>query len=59
MLNFEITPEQKILVDETRRFTREKIIPIAGEADKTHEFPMDVFNEAWELGLVGPNIPEE
>jgi acyl-CoA dehydrogenase len=59
MLNFEITPEQKTLVEETRRFTREKIIPIAGEADKTHEFPMDVFNEAWELGLVGPNIPEE
>jgi acyl-CoA dehydrogenase len=59
MLNFEITPEQKTLVDETRRFTREKIIPIAGQADKTHEFPLDVFNEAWELGLVAPNIPEE
>jgi len=59
MLNFELTPEQKALVDETRRFTREKIIPIAAEADKTHEFPMDVFKEAWELGLVGPNIPEE
>ena len=58
MLNFELTPEQKTLVDETRRFTREKIIPIAGEADKTHEFPMDVYKEAWELGLVGPNIPE-
>jgi acyl-CoA dehydrogenase len=59
MLDFELTPEQRTLVDETRRFTREKIIPIAGEADKTHEFPMDVFKEAWELGLVGPNIPEE
>jgi acyl-CoA dehydrogenase len=59
MLNFELSPEQKTLVEETRRFTREKIIPIAGEADKTHEFPTDVFNEAWELGLVAPNIPEE
>ncbi len=59
MLNFELTPEQKTLVEETRRFTREKIIPIAGEADKTHEFPMDVYKEAWELGLVGPTIPEE
>jgi acyl-CoA dehydrogenase len=59
MLNFELTPEQNALVEETRRFTREKIIPIAGEADKTHEFPMDVYKEAWELGLVGPNIPEE
>ena len=59
MLNFELTSEQKTLVDETRRFTREKIIPIAAEADKTHEFPMDVFKQAWELGFVGPNIPEE
>ena len=59
MLNFELTPEQKALVEETRRFTRERIIPIAGEADRTHEFPMDVYKEAWELGLVGPNIPEE
>ncbi len=59
MLNFELTPEQKTLVEETRRFTRERIIPIAAEADKTHEFPMDVYKEAWELGLVGPNIPEE
>ncbi|RLB48972.1 MAG: acyl-CoA dehydrogenase [Deltaproteobacteria bacterium] len=58
-MNFELSPEQKALVDETRRFTREKIIPIAGEADRTHEFPLDVFKEAWELGFVGPNIPEE
>ncbi len=59
MLNFEVTAEQKALIEETRRFTREKIVPIAGEADKTHEFPMDVFKEAWDLGLVGPTIPPE
>jgi len=59
MLNFELTPEQKTLVEETKRFTREKIIPVAAEADRTHEFPMDVFKEAWELGFVGPTIPEE
>jgi len=58
MLNFELTAEQKTLVDETRRFTREKIIPVAAEADKTHQFPMGVFKEAWELGFVGPTIPE-
>ena len=59
MLDFELTTEQKTLVEETRRFTREKIIPVAGEADKTHEFPMGVYKEAWELGFVGPTIPEE
>ncbi|KPK14829.1 MAG: acyl-CoA dehydrogenase [Myxococcales bacterium SG8_38] len=57
-MNFELTAEQKTLVDETRRFTREKIIPVAAEADKTHQFPMGVFKEAWELGFVGPTIPE-
>ena len=59
MLDFELTPEQKTLVEETKRFTREKIIPIAAEADRKHEFPMEVYREAWELGFVGPNIPEE
>ena len=59
MLDFDLTTEQKTLVEETKRFTREKIIPVAGEADKKHEFPMDVFKEAWELGFVGPTIPEE
>ena len=48
MLDFELTAEQKALVEASRRFTREKIIPVAAEADKTHEFPMDVFKEAWE-----------
>jgi acyl-CoA dehydrogenase len=58
MLDFELTEEQGFLVETARRFTKEKIIPIAGECDKTHEFPMDVFKEAWVLGLGAPNIPE-
>ena len=31
MLDFELTAEQKALVEESRRFTREKIVPIAGD----------------------------
>jgi acyl-CoA dehydrogenase len=58
MLNFELTAEQKALVEETRRFTRERIIPVAPEADRTHQFPMDIYKEAWDLGLVAPTIPE-
>ena len=59
MLSFELTEEQKALVDETRRFTKEKIIPIAAECDRKHTFPIDVFKEAWEMGLVAPGIPTE
>ncbi|MCA9531377.1 MAG: acyl-CoA dehydrogenase family protein [Myxococcales bacterium] len=59
MLDFDLTEEQEALVDQARRFTKEKIIPVAGECDRTHEFPNDVFKEAWELGFVAPTIPTE
>ena len=34
MLNFELTDEQKALVDEVRRFVKERIVPIGEEALK-------------------------
>ena len=58
MLNFELTDEQKALVEETRRFVKERIIPVAAEADRKHEFPRDVFEEAFEMGIVNPTIDE-
>jgi acyl-CoA dehydrogenase len=59
MIDFELTEEQRALVEAARRFAKEKIIPIAGEADKKAEFPRDVFKEAWKLGLVNPTLPAE
>lgn len=58
MLNFTLSEEQQALVDMARRFTRERIIPIADECDRKAEFPHEVFGAAWELGLVNPTIPE-
>ena len=58
MLNFELTEEQRALVDESRRFTKEKIIPVAAECDKTHTFPNDVFKEAWDIGFVNAGVDE-
>jgi len=58
MLSFELTAEQKALIDTTRRFVKERIIPVAAEADRTGKFPKEVFDEAWEMGLVAPVIPE-
>ena len=59
MLSFDPTEDQVALVENTRRFVREQIIPVAAEADQKSKFPMDVFKAAWELGVVAPNIPEE
>jgi acyl-CoA dehydrogenase len=59
MIDFEMTEEQKALVDTTRRFAKERIIPIASACDRDAKFPMDVFRSAWELGLVNPTLPAE
>jgi acyl-CoA dehydrogenase len=59
MFDFEPTEEQKALIDVTRRFARERIIPIAAACDRESRFPRDVFEEGHKIGLVNPTIPAE
>jgi acyl-CoA dehydrogenase len=59
MIDFELTEEQKALVDTARRFAKERIIPVAAECDRESKFPRDVFKAAWEIGLVNPTLPAE
>jgi len=58
MFNPQISEEQLALVDTVRKFTAEKIIPVAGHYDEEEEFPTEIFREAWELGLMNVEIPE-
>ena len=46
MIDFELTEEQKALIDTARRFAKERIIPVAAECDRKSEFPRDVFKAA-------------
>jgi acyl-CoA dehydrogenase len=55
VVDFSQSEEHKTLIETARRFTRERIIPIAAECDRESRFPMDVFKQGWEIGLV--NIP--
>lgn len=59
MVDFSLSEEHKALVESARRFTKERIIPIAAECDRESRFPMDVFKEAWNVGLINPTIPAE
>ncbi len=59
MVDFSLSEEHRSLVDTVRRFTKERITPIAAECDRDGRFPMDVFRDAWELGLINPTIPAE
>jgi len=58
-MDFSLSEEHAALRDAARRFTRERIIPVAAECDRESRFPMDVFKEAWELGLINPTCPAE
>ena len=59
MVDFSQSEEHKGLIEMSRRFTKERITPIAAECDQQGIFPMDVFKEAWSIGLVNPTIPVE
>jgi acyl-CoA dehydrogenase len=59
MIDFELTEEQRALVETARRFAKERIIPIASECDRDAKFPREVFADAWKLGLVNPTLPAE
>jgi len=59
VVDFSLSEEQRSLVDTVRRFTKERIIPVAAECDRESRFPMDVFRDAWEIGLINPTIPAE
>lgn len=58
-MDFSLSEEQIALRDAARRFTRERIIPVAAECDRDSRFPMDVFAAAWELGLVNSVAPAD
>ncbi len=57
MLNFSLSEEQQQFIDMARRFARERIIPIAAECDRDSKFPLEVFNDAWENGLINITCP--
>ena len=59
MIDFELTEEQRALIDMAKRFTRERIIPVAAACDRDAKFPREVFEEAWKIGLVNPTLPTE
>ena len=50
--------ESLALADTARKFAKDTIIPVAGEYDELGKMPLDVFQAAWELGLMNVELPE-
>ncbi len=58
-MDFALTQEEKELAERAREFTREYITPRAHELERRNEFPMEVVQKAYEVGLMNLHIPEE
>ena len=58
-MDFKLTEEQTLLRDSVRSFAKSELLPVAGELDKTGNFPEAQFKSMAEMGLMGVAVPEE
>jgi butyryl-CoA dehydrogenase len=57
-MNFELSPEQRLIRDTAHDFAKREIAPAAAEIDRSHAFPREIFSRLGELGLLGIMVPE-
>ena len=58
MISFDLSEEQKLLVDSATRFATNELRKAAREADETTQLPAELVEKGWGLALVPTNIPD-
>ncbi|MHA6492811.1 isobutyryl-CoA dehydrogenase [Pseudomonas borbori] len=58
-MDFELSDEQRLLVDSARQFASRELAPHAADWDRDHHFPVDVIKRAAEQGYLALYIQEE
>ncbi|TIH06645.1 isobutyryl-CoA dehydrogenase [Pseudomonas leptonychotis] len=58
-MDFELSDEQRLLVDSARQFASRELAPHAADWDRDHHFPVDVIKQAAEQGYLALYIKEE
>lgn len=53
-----LTEDRRLLQDSLRSFARERLVPTAGERDRSGEFSSGLLRELGELGVMGITVPE-
>ena len=57
-MNFDFTPEQKMICKEVRRFAQKEIAPFAEEIERTGDYPYGIIKKMGALGFMGIPFPE-
>lgn len=58
-LDFDLGSTADMLRDSVQDFAQSKIAPLAAEIDATNEFPMELWRQMGEVGLLGVTVEEE
>lgn len=58
-MNFDLTDEQQMIRKMMREFSDEVVAPGAIERDRTKKFPIEIFKQLSEMGMMGLPFPEE
>ncbi|MEZ4775056.1 MAG: acyl-CoA dehydrogenase family protein [Bacteroidia bacterium] len=57
-LDFQLSENQQMITDMIRRYGEERLRPVIMEYDESQEFPIQIFKELGEMGLMGVLVPE-
>ncbi len=58
MIGYDLSEEQQMFQTTAHNFAKNVLRPAAPHHDETGEFPWDVLQQAWDLGLLNSMIPE-
>lgn len=58
-LHFQLSENQIMIADMIRRYGEERLRPVVMKYDESQEFPIDIFRELGEMGLMGVLVPEQ
>src|SRR5918911_3485010 len=58
-MDFDLSPEQRLIQETVRDFARAEVAPVAEELDREHRFPYEIVAKLGELGLMGIPFPED
>jgi alkylation response protein AidB-like acyl-CoA dehydrogenase len=58
-MDFDISPDQRLLRSTVREFAEQEIAPVAEHLDRTKSFPYEIVRRLGQLDLMGIPFPEE
>ena len=59
LLNDQLTDEERMIRDTTRRYCQDKLMPRVLEANRDEIFHREIMDEMGNMGLLGSTVPEE